>query len=123
MVDKVVGDAVHAFFNAPEDLADHVDKAIDCAKAIHALTEEMRQAAAASPQRDFGRTRIGIETGIRPCSAKSAPAASSTTPPMATPSILRRGFRRQTSFSGTAICVGPAAAAESEQQLRSLGMP
>lgn len=62
MVDKVVGDAVHALFNAPEDLENHVDVAIACAGEIRALTEEMRRRPAFSAV-DFGRTRIGVETG------------------------------------------------------------
>lgn len=62
MIDKVVGDAVHALFNAPEDLEGHVDIAIVCAGEIRALTEEMRRRPAFSAV-DFGRTRIGIETG------------------------------------------------------------
>jgi hypothetical protein len=62
MVDKIVGDSVHAFFNAPLDLDDHPQRAIDCA-------EEMRIWARAFQSRPgpseigFGRTRIGIETG------------------------------------------------------------
>ena len=62
MIDKVVGDAVHALFNAPEDLEGHVDIAIVCAGEIRALSEEMRRRPAFSAV-DFGRTRIGIETG------------------------------------------------------------
>ncbi|CAN5252319.1 adenylate cyclase CyaD1 [soil metagenome] len=62
MVDKFVGDAVHAFFNAPVDLDAHAEKAVACAIAIVNATEALRRerdAAAAG----FGRTRIGIETG------------------------------------------------------------
>ena len=33
MVDKIVGDAVHALFNVPLDLDDHPRKAVDCAVA------------------------------------------------------------------------------------------
>jgi adenylate cyclase len=62
MIDKVVGDAVHALFNAPEDLENHIDIAISCASEIRALTEEMRRRSAFSAV-DFGRTRIGLETG------------------------------------------------------------
>ncbi len=62
MIDKVVGDAVHALFNAPEDLEGHIDIAIGCAGEIRVLTEEMRQRPEFSAV-GFGRTRIGIETG------------------------------------------------------------
>ncbi|MGL4495257.1 MAG: CHASE2 domain-containing protein [Beijerinckiaceae bacterium] len=62
MVDKIVGDAVHALFNAPIDLPDHVDRAIDCALELVAATEEFRHSALAAPHA-VGRTRVGIETG------------------------------------------------------------
>ena len=63
MVDKIVGDSVHAFFNAPLDLSGHPQHAVSCA-------EEMRewswafQGRAQPSQIGFGRTRIGIETGM-----------------------------------------------------------
>jgi len=62
MIDKLVGDAVHAFFNAPLDQAEHWRHAIVCGIEIRDWTEafrlrpENRTAA-------MGRTRIGIETG------------------------------------------------------------
>ena len=60
MVDKIVGDAVHAFFNAPVDLPDHIDKAISAAAAIRDFATGF---AARSTDIPFGRTRIGLETG------------------------------------------------------------
>jgi adenylate cyclase len=62
MIDKLVGDAVHAFFNAPLDQAEHWRHAIACGIEIRDWTEAFRmrpenRAAA------MGRTRIGIETG------------------------------------------------------------
>lgn len=62
MVDKIVGDAVHALFNAPESLPDHPRRAIACAKAIAAATESLRQDPLMQAA-GFGRTRIGLETG------------------------------------------------------------
>jgi adenylate cyclase len=62
MVDKVVGDAVHAFFNAPVDLAAHADKALECAVELISLTDTFRTGALAGPL-GLGCTRIGIETG------------------------------------------------------------
>jgi adenylate cyclase len=62
MVEKIVGDGLHALFNAPLDLADHPSKAVDCARALHEFSEAFRlepEIAALG----FGRTRIGIETG------------------------------------------------------------
>jgi adenylate cyclase len=63
MVDKIVGDAVHAFFNAPLDLPDHADKAVACARAIIEATEELRRDRKLTSAQ-LGRTRIGIETGF-----------------------------------------------------------
>ena len=62
MIDKLVGDAVHAFFNAPLDQTEHWRHAIACSIEIRDWTEAFRmrpenRAAA------MGRTRIGIETG------------------------------------------------------------
>lgn len=63
MVDKLVGDAVHAFFNAPLDLAEHPQRAVACAVAILAWTERYRAQGLAAAIR-LGRTRQGIETGF-----------------------------------------------------------
>lgn len=62
MIDKIVGDAVHAFFNAPFDLDDHPAKALDCAFEIVAFTEVFRTRPEIASHA-LGRTRIGIETG------------------------------------------------------------
>jgi adenylate cyclase len=62
MTDKVVGDAVHAFFNAPIDLPEHADQAIACAREIEILTAKFRNEPLAQ-RLGLGRTRIGIETG------------------------------------------------------------
>ena len=56
MVDKIVGDAVHAFFNAPIDLPDHTARSVACAIEIRSWTEQYRLrpssiAAAAARQR------------------------------------------------------------------------
>lgn len=60
MVDKIVGDGVHALFNAPLDQADHAQAALRAARAILARTEALR----ATPEgAGLGPTRIGIETG------------------------------------------------------------
>ena len=62
MIDKLVGDAVHAFFNAPLDQAEHWRRAIECGIEIRDWTEAFRK----RPENSFaamGKTRIGIETG------------------------------------------------------------
>jgi adenylate cyclase len=62
MVDKFVGDAVHAFFNAPLDLSDHPRKALAAAREIIDFTNAFSQTEKAV-KAGLGRTRIGIETG------------------------------------------------------------
>ncbi|MBL8893119.1 MAG: adenylate/guanylate cyclase domain-containing protein [Rhizobiales bacterium] len=62
MVDKIVGDALHGFFNAPLDLPDHAEKAVACALAIIQATESFRRSPGVA-ELGLGRTRIGIETG------------------------------------------------------------
>lgn len=62
MIDKIIGDAVHAIFNAPFEMSDHPTRAIDCALALLAATETVRQTPLAQRLR-LGRTRIGIESG------------------------------------------------------------
>ncbi|MBK9083627.1 MAG: adenylate/guanylate cyclase domain-containing protein [Rhizobiales bacterium] len=62
MVDKIVGDAVLAFFNAPLDLDDHAGRAVRAALAIRDATEAMCKEPEPARLR-LGRTRIGVETG------------------------------------------------------------
>jgi adenylate cyclase len=62
-VDKIVGDAVHAIFNAPVDQSDHAARAVRCALEMDALSQAFvaeQQAIAL----DFGRTRIGVNSGM-----------------------------------------------------------
>jgi adenylate cyclase len=120
MVDKVVGDAVHAFFNAPEDLGDHVNKAIDCAEAIRSLTEEMRRRPRFA-EHQFGRTRIGIETGIAVLGEVGAGGKLDYTAHGDCINLAAR-LQEANKFLGTAICIGPEAAVQSGRDLRSVGM-
>jgi len=62
MVDKFIGDAVFAIFNAPVDLPDHADKAVQAALDIDRFCQEFHEAQvqAGIP---FGITRIGVHTG------------------------------------------------------------
>ena len=63
MVDKFIGDAVFAIFNAPLDLADHQSKAVQCMLEMDAFSEEYRkkQHAEGVP---LGITRVGVHTGV-----------------------------------------------------------
>ena len=62
MVDKFIGDAVFAIFNAPIDLPDHPMRAARCAIEMDAFASKFKteQTAAGIP---FGITRIGVHTG------------------------------------------------------------
>lgn len=62
-IDKIVGDALVVFFNAPLDQPDHADRAVSCALELDAFSRAHRQRHAAQGT-DFGRTRIGVNTGI-----------------------------------------------------------
>jgi adenylate cyclase len=62
LVDKIVGDAVHAIFNAPFDLPDHPMRALECARAIEAFSRDFRTRDLPKAL-GFGITRIGFETG------------------------------------------------------------
>lgn len=61
-IDKIVGDAVHAMFNAPLDDPDHAANAVRCALAIEAFVADFRERKAREGV-DFGATRIGVNTG------------------------------------------------------------
>lgn len=60
-VDKIVGDGLIAMFGAPIAQPDHAARAVRCALAIDAAAESFRAAHAAL---GFGRTRIGVSSGL-----------------------------------------------------------
>lgn len=62
MIDKIVGDAVHALFNVPVDLEDHGPRALTCARTMLAFAEAHRTGPL-SARLGLGRTRIGLESG------------------------------------------------------------
>ena len=62
MIDKFVGDAVHAFFNAPLDQPGHAEAAVRCAVELVRWSETARREPGPRAL-GFGLTRIGIETG------------------------------------------------------------
>lgn len=62
MIDKIVGDAIHAIFNAPFDLEDHPGRAVASALKLLEASENVRRSPLGQ-RLQLGRTRIGIETG------------------------------------------------------------
>ncbi len=59
-IDKMTGDGMIAFFGAPLKQPDHAQRALACAREMDAFAEGYRQAHAEV----FGRTRIGISSGV-----------------------------------------------------------
>ena len=63
-LDKYIGDAIMAFWNAPTDVSDHADRALRCAvvmqRRMRNLNEEWRMR---DPGADTLVARIGINTG------------------------------------------------------------
>jgi len=62
MLDKFIGDAVFAIFNAPVDLPDHAGHAVRCAMEIDDFCEKFRKEQNTAGL-DLGITRIGVHTG------------------------------------------------------------
>ena len=119
MVDKIVGDAVHALFNAPEDLDGHVNKAITCAEKILALTEQLRLRPDFA-ESGFGRTRIGIETGTVVFGEVGSGGKLDFTAHGHAINLASR-LQEANKDLGTSICIGPAAAVAAGVPLKSLG--
>ena len=62
-IDKIVGDALHAFFGAPVKQPDHPNMALKCALALDAYAEAFRSEGEAEAL-ELGVTRIGVHTGL-----------------------------------------------------------
>jgi adenylate cyclase len=108
MVDKIVGDAIHALFNAPLDLPDHPQRAVECAVALRDASESFRERPQARAL-GLGRTRIGLETGfviIGDVGGKRK--LDYTAHGMAINTAAR--LEAANKELGTSICIGPVAA-------------
>lgn len=120
MIDKLVGDAVHAFFNAPLDQAEHWRHAIACGIEIRDWTEGFRhrpenKAAA------MGKTRIGIETGDAVVGDVGIAAKLDYTAHGNAINIAAR-LEAANKDLGSTICIGAGAAARfGVEKLRPLG--
>jgi adenylate cyclase len=121
MVDKIVGDAVLAFFNIPAPLAGHTDAAVRCALAIVASTDEFRRGGDAAAL-GFGRTRVGIEFGTAIVGDVGGRRRLDYT---AYGVVVNKAARFQDANKAlkSSICIGPDAVAKlsGEIKLRALG--
>jgi len=120
MIDKIVGDGVHALFNAPLDLADHTARAVACATAIVDYAEKFREGATAAAL-GFGRTRIGIETGEVVIGDVGGGRKLDYT---AHGNAVNAAARLEAANKdlGSVVCIGPTAAARLDpSSLRPLG--
>ncbi|MDA4847430.1 CHASE2 domain-containing protein [Hoeflea poritis] len=119
MIDKTIGDGIHALFNAPVDLPDHAQEALTCAREILAFSEEFRKTGFAG-EAGFGRTRIGIETGevvlgdVGVADRVDYTAFGSS---VNTAARLQDANKRY----GTSILVGERAAAQISETLEDMG--
>lgn len=120
MVDKIVGDGMHALFNAPLDLPEHPARAIGCARAAIEFSERFRSTGEAAALR-FGRTRIGIETGTVVIGDVGGGRKLDYT---AHGTAINTASRLETANKqlGSAVCIGPETVARVDHDsLRPLG--
>ena len=120
MVDKIVGDGLHALFNAPLDLENHPQRAVECAIAIQAWSEDFRRRAPTAAIQ-LGRTRIGIETGAAIVGDVGIRSKLDYTAHGDAVNMAAR-LEACNKELGSAICIGPGAAARCNTALlRPLG--
>jgi len=121
MVEKIVGDGLHALFNAPLDLADHPIHALSAALELAAFSERLRLEADAR-RLGLGRTRIGIETGPVIVGDVGGGRKLDYT---AYGNVMNRASRLEAANKelGSGIAVGPDAASRiGMSRLRDLGL-
>ncbi|WP_151720126.1 CHASE2 domain-containing protein [Gemmobacter serpentinus] len=116
MIDKLVGDAIHALFNAPLDQLGHESAALACA---HALQRETRAFAATH---GLGITRIGLECGAAVLGDVGAGGKIDYTAHGDAVNLAAR-LQEANKALGTMICIGPELARRlPDAGLRDLGL-
>lgn len=119
MIDKIVGDSVHALFNAPLDQSGHVDAALACAAEILTATDDLRRAPEMA-MAGLGATRIGIEAGMAMLGDVGSGARINYT---AYGDVVNLAARLQdvNKDLNTRLCVGPKAAEMASTRLQLVG--
>jgi adenylate cyclase len=121
MIDKIVGDSIHAIYNAPFDLPDHPNRAVQTALALLAASEDVRRSPLGQ-QLQLGRTRIGIETGPAIVGDVGGSRKLDYT---AHGNAVNAAARLEAANKdlGSSICIGPGTAARVDPAtLRQIGM-
>ena len=120
MIDKIVGDAIHAIFNAPLSLDDHPARAVASALALLEASETMR-ATPLGQQLRLGRTRVGIETGSAIVGDVGGSRKLDYTAHGNAMNAAARLEAANKDF-GSSICIGPGTAARLDpESLRPIG--
>lgn len=119
MIDKMVGDSIHALFNAPLDLPGHADAAIACARDIIQATDAFRTEGPFAAYR-IGHTRIGIETGMAVLGDVGSGSKIDYTAHGDAVNLAAR-LQDANKDLGTLICIGPVAAARTTVALAEIG--
>jgi adenylate cyclase len=103
LVYEFIGDAVLAFFGAPQEQPDHADRAVSAALALDSFAYEFSSAQRARGV-EFGITRIGVHTGIALVGNIGTPSRLKYT---ALGDMLNTGSRLEglNKAIGTRICV------------------
>jgi adenylate cyclase len=120
MIDKIVGDAIHAIFNAPFTLENHPQRAVASALALLRATEEVRRSPLGQ-RLQLGRTRVGIETGPAIVGDVGGSRKLDYT---AHGNAINAAARLEAANKdlGSAICIGPGTAARLDPAtLRQIG--
>jgi adenylate cyclase len=120
MISKIVGDAIHAIYNAPFEVPDHPREALASALALLEASEEVRRSPLGRRLR-LGRTRIGIETGPAIVGDVGGSRKLDYT---AHGNAVNAAARLEAANKdlGSSICIGPGAAARLDPAtLRQIG--
>ncbi|GAB4355592.1 MAG: adenylate/guanylate cyclase domain-containing protein [Oricola sp.] len=118
-IDKYMGDAVLAFWNAPLAVPDHADRAIDCARAIIAAVEagNARLQAQGLPAI---RVVAAVESGV--CSVGNMGTERRIDYTAIGPAInMVSRLEAETKRRGETMLIGPGAAARTSFGLTALG--